>query len=135
MVDIKLLQGNNIITLDTPGKNIIKSSAGSFFHNSMELMCVALGSCVGKHIVRYCSQNKINVETFESISIDMKNNDFYVYIQHPKTLTAEQISDLTYVVTNCDVAKLLSSEVHAEFSLNKIEPDITKKRKRSCCGG
>lgn len=135
MVELKLLKSNNIITLEVPGKNVIKSSGGAFFHNSMELLCVALGSCVGKYVVRYCSQQKINVESFESIKVDMNNRDFIVYIQHPKTLTEEQLNDLEHVITNCDVGKMLLGDVKVEFSLNKVDPDLTRKKRTSCCGG
>ena len=98
MIELKLLHNNNIITLEVPSKAIIKSSGGMYHPNSMELLCVALGSCIGKHIIKYCSQNKINIESFESISITMDNKDFIVNVFHPKSITTEQKDDLEYVI-------------------------------------
>jgi len=135
MVNVKLLHNNFIVNLEAPGKPVIKSSAsGMMFFNSMELLCVALGSCIGKHLVRHCAQNKINIELFESIAIDMNNNDFIVNAQYPKIVTEEQLKDIEYVITHCDISKLLTSEIKVNFSLNKIDPDITRTRK-PCCGG
>jgi hypothetical protein len=134
MVNLKLLQNNNIITMDTPGKSIIKSSAGLMFHNSMELLCIALGSCVGKSIVRFCSQNKVNVELFESISIDMIDHNYQVNIQYPKILTKDLREGLAAVILNCEVGKQLTGQVNVKFSINEITPDLTRKIK-PCCGG
>jgi len=134
MVDIKLLHNNTIVTLDVQNKALIKSSAGAFHPNSMELLCVALGSCMGKHIVRYCSQEKINVQGFEQLSIDMNNNEFIVYIKYPKNMSVKNILDLREIILNCDIAKLLTCEIDVQFSPNKIEPDLSRKPK-PCCGG
>ena len=134
MINVKLLQNNTIVTLEVPSKAIIKSSAGAFHPNSMELLCVTLGSCIGKHIVRYCSQEKINVQQFEQIAIDMKNNDFIVHINHPKGMSVKNILDLKEIILNCDIAKLLKSEIEVNFSPNKVDPDLTRKPK-PCCGG
>jgi len=134
MINIKLLHNNTIVTLEIPSKATIKSSAGAFHPNSMELLCVALGSCIGKHIVRYCSQEKINVQKFEQISIDMHHNDFIVNIAHPKGMSLQNLIDLKQIVTTCDVAKLLKSRIDVKFSPNKVEPDLNRKSK-PCCGG
>ena len=135
MININLLNNNTIVTLDTPGKQIIKSSAsGMMFHNPQELLCVAVGSCIGKHIVRWCSQNKINVETFESIQLNIESDCFYVYINHPKHLIEEQLKDLKFAIKNCDISKMLTADIRVILTENKVDPDLTKKTK-PCCGG
>ena len=133
MLYIRLLHNNNIITIDTPGKQIIKSSAGLMFHNSAELLCAALGSCLGKNLVRYCSHNSINVELFESIGIDFINEKFYVEIKHPNNLSEENIKEIEYTIRNCSVAQLINAEIVIGFNVNTITPDITKRK--PCCGG
>ena len=134
MVDIKLLHNNTIVTLEIPSKATIKSSAGAFHPNSMELLCVALGSCIGKHMVRYCSQEKINIETFSQISLDMQHNDFILHIAHPTGMSLQNLIDLKEIVVSCDIAKLLKSKIDVNFSPNKIEPDLNRKP-TPCCGG
>ncbi len=133
MIELKLLQGNNIITVEVPGKAIIKSSGGLFHPNSMELLCVALGSCLGKSIVKFCIQNKINIETFESILLTY-DTTFDILINHPKELNKELQDELSFVLKNCSIGKLLKPEVNIIYSKNKKEPDLTRKIK-PCCGG
>ena len=133
MIELKLLQNNNIVTIDIPGKAIIKSSGGLYHPNSMELLCVAFGSCIGKAIVKFCSQNKINVESFESIELTY-DNKFTLYITHPKELIKKLKIDLEITIRNCPVGKLLKPEIDILFVKNKIEPDLKRKIK-PCCGG
>jgi len=133
MVYVKLLHNNNIITLDTPGKMTIKTSAGLYFHSSSELLCAALGSCLGKNLVRYCAQNKINVELFESIGVDFEDNKFHIEIKHPKILTKENKEEIETMIRNCSVAQLLTTEIIIGFNINTIDPDLTKRK--PCCGG
>ena len=134
MIDVKLLHNNSIVTLEIPSKATIKSSAGAFHPNSMELLCVALGSCIGKHIVRFCSQHDINVQAFEQISVDMHMNNFIIYVKHPKGMNMKHIIDLKETILNCDIGKLLKSSIEVNFSPNKVEPDLNRKPK-PCCGG
>jgi len=134
MINVKLLHNNTIVTLEVPDKAIIKSSTGAFHSSPMELLCVALGSCIGKHIVRYCSQEKINVQTFKKIAVDMDNNNFIVYIEHPKGLSLQNLIDLKQVVLNCDVGKLLKADIKLIFTPNAVDPDVNRKT-TPCCGG
>jgi len=134
MIEVKLLHNNTIVTLEVPGKTIIKSSAGLYHSSPIELLCVSLGSCIGKHIVKYCTQEKINVQKFERISIDMLNNDFIIYINHPKGMSLKNLIDLKQIILNCDIAKLLKSNIEIKFNINKNIQNLNKKSK-SCCGG
>jgi len=134
VVLLKLLQNNNIITLDTPGKMLIKSSSGLYFHSSADLLCAALGSCIGKNLVRYCAQNKINVEIFEQISVDFEDNTFKILIVHPKNLTVENEDEIVSLVLNCSVSQMLNASKDVKLSPNKIDPDLTRKS-QPCCGG
>lgn len=134
MVFVKLLHNNNIITLDTPGKQIIKSSSGLMFHSSAELLSAALGSCLGKNLVRYCAQNSINVESFEQVAVDFEDNQFHIHINHPKSLTDDNKEEIKNLIRNCSVAQILNTEININLANNNIEPDLTKKPK-PCCGG
>ena len=133
MINIKMLKNNNIITLDSPGKNIIKSSSGLMFHSPHELLCVALGSCIGRHMVVFCSQNNIDIGTFESVTLDF-DKDFWLNIQHPKELTKELRIDLINILKNCEISKLILPEITISFNENKPEFKPLKAN-TPCCGG
>jgi len=134
MVFLKLLHNNNIVTLDTPGKMLIKSSSGLYFHSSADLLCAALGSCIGKNLVRYCAQNKINVEMFEQIGVEFEDNKFSIHIHHPSILDKDNIIEIEALIKNCSVAQLLTVDIVITFEKNKVDPDITRKS-QPCCGG
>lgn len=135
MINVQLLQNNTIVTLEIQGKKTtIKSSAGLYHPNPKELLCTSLGACIGKHIVKYCSHEKINVESFEQINIDINNNEFIININYPKGLSLQNIIDLKQIILNCDIAKLLKTNININFNLNKKAQSNTKKS-TSCCGG
>jgi len=133
MIDIRLLYNNNIVTLEIPTKAIIKSSSGLYHASPLELLCVSVGSCIGKHIVKHCTLEKININEFESIQLDYDSDKFIVYIKHPKYLTKQQKLDLVKIIKTCDISKLLKPEIIVKFKVGKIVKVKTKST--GCCGG
>jgi uncharacterized OsmC-like protein len=113
---------------------LIKSSSGLYFHSSADLLCAAFGSCIGKNLVRYCAQNKINVEAFEQVAVDFIDEKFIIYVNHPKSLTAENKSEIESLILNCSVSQMLNADKNVEFRNNNIDPDLTRKS-NNCCGG
>ena len=84
MILIEIRDKNRLVTLSVPGKTPIRSRDGAYFYNSMELVCVAVGSCFGKELANYCYLEKINPNIFESISFPMENGQVKIHFSHPK---------------------------------------------------
>lgn len=134
MIVIDLLNNNNIVTLSSEGKLPIKSSSGYMFYNSNELLCVAVGACVGKHTVIYCAQNKIDLSEFEYFKVDMESNIIKVYIGYPKNF---DYSGLKKVLENCEISKKISIPIEIIMNESKktIEENKKSNLKKPCCGG
>ena len=137
MINIEIRDKNRIITLSSPTKTPIRSRSGSpYFYNSMELLCVALGSCFGKELVQLCSNKNINPRVFESIYITMENFIPKIIISHPKEMDNNILNDIKTLAHTCQVAKLLRNRVDIEFTTNKISTDeLIDESKKGCCGG
>lgn len=138
MINIAVRNRNLLVTLSSPAKAPIKARPGSvYFYNSMELLCVSLGACFGGEFIKWCTSNKINPATFESLQITMENFVPKIIVQYPETITDEQIDDIKYMATHCQVSKLLTDIPEIEFVKNekpvKILVDETKRS--NCCGG
>ena len=134
MIKVKLLNSNTIITLEGDGpKSPIKSSSGLYFYNPNELLCAAIGSCGGKEIVRYCAQNKIDVEKFEIFAVDMVDSKIRYHINHPKDLNNEHKKELIRLVSNCPISELLNNNIEVILKENEKEPEI-RKPSGGCCG-
>lgn len=134
MIKIDVLNNNSIVTLSSESKIPIKSSQGLMFYSPNELLCVTVGACVGKHLVRYCSQNKIDVRIFEQLKVDMDNDNIYVYVQHPKDMETDEIKHL---ILNCDIAKRLKIDIEVVLFPNDNDEDevIKTNTPTPCCGG
>lgn len=137
MIDIQIRDRNNIVTLSVPGKTPIRSSGGTFFYSSMELLCISLGSCFGKELVRYCSFEKINPRVFESIKVSMKNYTPYIIVSHPKDFDPKHIEAIESIASTCKVAKMLVPAVGIRFVENTISTEdlVDETKNTGCCGG
>ena len=139
MIELNLRDRNNIVGLVAPGKSPIRSSSGGspFFYSSMELLCIALGSCFGGEMVRFCARNAINPAVFESISLTMEEFIPTIIVQHPTTLTKEQLDEIVYLGTHCKVSSLLRDPPKIKLIENTlpIEILVDETKKPSCCGG
>lgn len=132
MINVNLQDNNSIITLTSPGKMPIKSNNGMFMYNSNELLCVAIGSCIGKYIVRWCVHTKLDIRKLENITITMDNNEIIINISHPKDL---DIKELIKEIETCEIVNKLSIEVKVLTSINKTSTNnLLKKVSKPCCG-
>jgi len=136
MIELKMMNGNNIINIIAPGKQVIKSSQGLLFYSPMELLCSSLGSCIGKHLVIYCSHNSIDITSFEFIGIDMIDGDIKVIIKHPVELSEENISDIKKIVETCEIRKMLDCGVYVQIEPNAKETArvVDDNKPKPCCG-
>jgi len=134
MIQIDLMNSNNIVTLNSEGKLPIKSSSGFMFYSPNELLCVAIAACVGKHLVKWGSQNKVDLLSFEQLSVDMDKDEIQVVVQYPENVNSAEIRDL---VENCDIAKKLAKPVKCITIVNdNLAEDVIKANTpTACCGG
>lgn len=137
MIDIEIRDKNRLVTLSVPGKTPIRSRGGPFFHNSMELLCVAVGSCFGKELSNYCYLEGINPRIFESIKITMENHQIKIHLSHPKDFDQEQLDEIVRMARTCPVAKQLSRGVEIELHENSIPTEdlVDESKNAGCCGG
>jgi len=136
-INIEVRKNNRIVTLNIPGKMPILSRNGSFnFHNPMELLCVAYGSCFGREFWDYCRFNNINVDEFESFVITMEDNIIVLTVQHPKDITDELKKDIKRLSHTCPISKMLSHIPKINFIENETAKSILidETRRSNCCG-
>jgi len=138
MIDVEIQDRNRIVTLSVPAKTPIRSRNGSpYFYNSMELVCIAVGSCFGKELVQLCMENNVNPRVFESIKITMENFIPKIVLSHPKDMDKAMLKDINLIARTCPVAKLLCSGVEIEFIVNDTPTEdlVDESKDTSCCGG
>ena len=128
MVEIKLRNNNNIITLLVPGKIPLQSSQG-LNHFS--------GSCVGRTLVIHCAQNSINIKILETILVSMNNNCITILIKYANDIDKDIITSIEKKVKSCELVTSLSKSfdievemIRSEFDKKKLQKQNTKK----CCG-
>ncbi len=138
MIDVEIIDKNRIVTLSSPAKTPIRSRNGSpYFYNSMELLCVAVGSCFGKELVQLCTERAINPRVFESIKVTLEDFKPKIILSHPKDMDEAVLKDISLIARTCPVAKLLSRGVEIEFILNDTPTKdlVDESKNTSCCGG
>lgn len=134
MINVHVLNSNNIVTLQGEGKIPIKSSQGFMFYNSNELLCAAVGACIGRQIVIYGTQNKIDITLFESIGVTMDNGIIEIHLQHPKNFN---VSELKSVLERCEISQKINMPIKVITRVNDTPDEELVKRDESkpCCGG
>lgn len=137
MIQIEIRDKNRLVTLSVPGKAPIRSRGGPFFYNSMELVCVAVGSCFGKELANHCYLEDINPRVFESIQCTMENGQVKIHLSHPKEFDQEQLKEIVRMARTCPVARMLSRGVEIELHENSIPTEdlVDESKNTGCCGG
>ena len=137
MVEIKLRNNNNIITLLVPGKIPLQSSQGLNHFSANELLCSSIGSCVGRTLVIHCAQNSINIKILETILVSMNNNCITILIKYANDIDKDIITSIEKKVKSCELVTSLSKSfdievemIRSEFDKKKLQKQNTKK----CCG-
>ena len=137
MINVKLLNNNNIITIQGEGKLPIKSAEGYMFYNPNELLCIAIGACIGKQLLYYCNKNKIDVNIIESVDIDMEDEDeILIYLKFPKDYNDNIITDIKTLLHHCPISKKLITKINiiSTKSDNNYKDVINKNNIKPCCG-
>ena len=118
-INITFRKDNRIITLFSPGKAPILSRSGAFnFYNSMELLCIAYGSCFGKELWEYCRINNLNINQFESLTITLEEYNIIAHLQHPENIGKDVLDDIERLSRTCQISKQLVNKPILRFSLN-----------------
>lgn len=136
MIQVDLRDNNQIINLNIDGKIPIRSrSSGLTFHNSMELLCCAVGSCVGNLILTECRYLNTSVNQIEDLCVTMDNFIIHINITYTKDANKELIENINRSIKNCPIASMLKDElIINNFVGIKLYKEI-KKEPRGCCGG
>ena len=140
MIQVKVLNNNNIVTLQKEGGLPIKSSQGFMFYNSNELLCVAVGSCVGRNMVILCSQEDIDVDSFEYVGIDMESHKLRIVIKCPKEMDEKKRELLKNRLEGCELVTNLKKayDIKVELLDNDTPTEQVVEANRTgkpCCGG
>jgi hypothetical protein len=140
MIDIEARDKNRIVTVSLPGKTPIKirPSSSLYFWNPVELLCGAVGGCIGGIVVDYCRYNDLDPKIFEFLGIDLKDKKIIVVLKHPKELEKEHLTRLSAQITTCEVSKMLLFPIEIQLLENTIstkELINAGESRKGCCGG
>ena len=139
MIQVKILNGNNIVTIESIGKAPIKTSSGLVFYSPIDLIAASIGSCVGKNIVIFFQHEKLDVFLLENIYVEFKDNKFVCKIVHSKSIPEETLKALETKLLHCEIVSNLQKafDIVFNFTVSKISPEQLKKDKltKPCCGG
>ncbi len=136
MITVKVLNNNSIITLEAPGKLSIKAGESLLFYSAGDLLCASLATCVGKEIVLFGRDEKVDVVSFELIHVHIEEDSLIVTIEYPKSLTEKQEMLLKARVESCEMGQKLSKSFKIEYTLEKSskEPRKIQESQKGCCG-
>jgi len=140
MIEIEARNKNRIVTAVSPGKAPIRirPSASMYFWNPMELLCAAVGGCLGGILVDYCRYNELNPAIFELLSTDLKDGKIIATLQHPKEIDQEHLSRITQKMRNCEISRMLNKEIEINLIENSTPVEVLtneSRRAKGCCGG
>ena len=136
MITVNLRDNNSIINLNCDGKIAIRGKTlfNQYFHTPIDLLLSSIGLCIGGELINYCRVNDLNVQLFESISIDYLNESFILNISCPEDFDKNHINYLTRILSNCTISKELKKEINITWNKNILKSEELIRTKRSCCG-
>lgn len=139
MVEVAIRNNNNIITLLADGKVPIQSSQGMIHLSANELLCSAIGSCIGRTLVIFCAHNTIDVRELEHILINLEDDIIKVYVSYPETMPIEILTQMDQRIRSCELVRKISKSFGFVLELQKNKTNTTKlkemKSTKPCCGG
>ena len=137
MVNFEISGTHQLIILNVEGKLPIRVSSGSInFHNANDLLCCALGACIGNNLKRLCLWEDINPRIFQTITIKLNNSILEIEIYCPKDFPEDKRLTIQRNLSGCSIAKLLNEPVTIAFRDNDTPTEeLVEDKPRSCCGG
>lgn len=136
MLYVHLRNKSQVITMTAPGKAPLSGRRGHspYYHNSLDYLLAALGTCMGGTISYYCRYNDLNPQVFESIRLSTDSDKFIIIIKRPKDLSKEHTERLTRELKSCTVSKYLSKEIDVQWEINDTPTQKLIKEPKGCCG-
>ena len=136
MLDIKIRDKNQIITLAVPGKTPLQGRRGSslYYHNPLDFLLAALGTCLGGEISDYCRFNELNPQVFEKVNLALDGSSFIITIRRPTDFEQNHMDRLSRRLTSCTVSKYLSQGILVRWDLNEKPTQELIKEPKGCCG-
>jgi len=139
MIKIQARDKNRIVTAIVPGKMPIKIRPGAslYFWSPMEMLCGAVGGCVGGIVVDYCRYNNLDPSIFEFLGTDLDEGQITITLQHPKDLEKEHLDRLVNQIESCEISKMLNNSLKIKLIHNTTSTkELTDESKRikGCCG-
>lgn len=136
MLDLQLRDKNRVITMAVPGKTPLKGRRGSspYYHNSLDFLLAALGTCMGGTISDYCRFNDLNSQIFENINLATDGDKFIVTIKRPEDFAKEHMERLGREITKCPVSHYLTHDVEVRWEFNEKPVEELIVEPKGCCG-
>jgi len=132
MIRVRLLNGNTISILESDeGKPTIRSSSGLYYHNPNELLCCAIGACIGRHIVIYFTNHKLDIAHIKELQVGF-DGSFIINLKYYNEIES-YINDIEALCISCEVVRKLVPETKFN-ALRSDEPYVKIEPKQKCCG-
>jgi len=133
MINVDIINNNNIITIHSEGKVPIKSSMGYMFYSPDDLLCSAVGACIGHYIVNMYRGIGVTTDIIKSLEVYLNSDSSIgISIIFFKDVDKELIATTVEGIKNCPIAAKLSSDI--EVYTDKINESVVKKSTKGCCG-
>lgn len=136
MLDLQLRDKNNIITMTSPGKTPLQGRRGGglYYHNSLDFLLAAVGTCAGGSLIDYCRFNELNPSIFENINLSFDNDKFIITIKRPEDLEEENMRRIENTLLNCTMKDYISRPMEVRWALNEVPIEELIKEPKGCCG-
>lgn len=122
--------------MTVPGKTPLQGRRGAslYYHNSLDFLLAALGTCTGGIISDYCRFNNLNPQIFENVNVATDGDKYIITIKRPKDFEQEHMNRLGKEITICTVSKYLSMPIEARWEVNETPIQELIKEPKGCCG-
>jgi len=133
MINVDMINNNNIVTIHSEGKVPIKSSMGYMFYSPDDLLCSAVGACIGHYIVNMYRGIGVTTDIIKSLEVYLNSDSSIgISIIFFKDVDKEIISNTVEGIKECPIAGKLSSSI--DVYIGKVNENVVKKGIKGCCG-
>lgn len=136
MLDLQLRDKNNIITMTSPGKTPLQGRRGSglYYHNSLDFILAAVGTCAGGSLIDYCRLNDLNPAIFSNIRLFFSDDKFIIAIKRPSDFEEVHMERIKSRLSNCTMKNYLAHPIEIQWALNEVPIEELIKEPKGCCG-